>query len=56
MDFDIKKVCTPNIKIPTRPLNMATYLAPLIPIEVLKITGKGNPYFCEGFPIKFENI
>jgi len=33
------------MKIPTNPLNRAKYLAPFIPIEVLKITGKGSPYF-----------
>ena len=56
IDLDIKKVCTPNIKTPTTPLNNATNLAPFTPTEVLKITGNGNPYFCEGLPIKFEKI
>ena len=56
IDLDIKKVCTPNIKIPTIPLNNPTYFAPFPPMEVLRITGNGNPYFCEGLPIKFEKI
>ena len=42
------------MNIPTRPLNRATYLAPLIPIDILSITGKGKPCFCDGLPIKFE--
>ena len=29
-------------------------LAPLYPKEVLKIVAKGNPYFCDGLPIKLE--
>jgi hypothetical protein len=29
-------------------------LAPLYPNEDLKIVANGNPYFCEGLPIKFE--
>ena len=40
------------MKIPTNPLIRAKYFEPLTPKELLKITGKGNPYFCEGFPIK----
>ena len=36
----------------TKPLDKVTYLAPKIPNEVLKKTGKGIPYFCEGSPIK----
>ena len=51
-DFDIKNVWTPNINIPTTTLNNEMYLAPPIPNEGLKITGKGNPCFCDGFPIK----
>ena len=43
--FDIKKVCTPNMKIPTEPLSKPIYLAPFKPNDVLSITGKGNPYF-----------
>ena len=42
-DLDIKNVCTPNIKMPTRPLNKETYFAPLIPNDVLNKTGKGIP-------------
>ena len=42
-DLDIKNVCTPNMKIPTRPLNNETYFAPLIPNDVLNKTGKGIP-------------
>ena len=38
----------------TMPLRRATYLAPRIPIEILKKTGNGIPCFCEGFPIKLE--
>ena len=56
IDFEIKYVCTPNIKTPTIPLNKATYLAPFIPIEVLKITGNGKPCFCDGNPTKFAKI
>ena len=55
-DLDIKKVWTPNIKIPTNPLIKATYLAPLTPIDVLKITENGSPCFCEGLPIKSAKI
>ena len=44
------------MKIPIKPLNNATYLAPLMPIEVLKITENGNPCFCEGLPIKLVKI
>ena len=54
IDFDKKNVWTPNIKIPTTPLNSATYLAPTIPIEVLKKTGKGIPCLWEGAPPRFE--
>ena len=56
IDLEIKKVCIPNINIPTTPLNKATYLAPFDPIEVRKITGNGKPYFCEGLPIKFAKM
>ena len=35
------------------PLNNDIYLAPIIPVEILKITGNGKPYFCEGLEIKF---
>jgi hypothetical protein len=42
------------MKIATTPLNSATYLAPTIPIEVLKKTGNGIPCFWEGLPIKFD--
>ena len=44
------------MNIPTVPLNKAIYLAPPIPKELLKTTGNGKPYFCEGPPIKFEKI
>ena len=46
----------PELDIPPPILeeNKATYLAPLIPNELLKITGNGKPYFCDGDPIKFE--
>ena len=37
------------------PLNNDIYLAPIIPVEILKITGNGKPYFCEGLEIKFAN-
>ena len=43
----------PNIKIPTKPLKRPKYFAPFIPKELLKITGKGKPYFCDGLPIRF---
>ena len=52
----MKYVWTPNIKIPTKPLNNATYLAPLMPIDSLKKTGNGIPCFWEGLPIKFAKI
>ena len=54
IDFDRKKVCTPNMNIATNPLKIATYFAPKIPILVLKKTGKGIPCFWEGLPIKFD--
>ena len=54
IDLEIKNVCTPNINIATNPLKMATYLAPTIPIDVLKKTENGIPYFWEGLPIKFD--
>ena len=53
-NFDKKYVCTPNKKIPTKNLNDPKYLAPLIPNDDLNKTTKGNPNFCDGFPIKFE--
>ena len=37
---------------PTKPLKILKYFAPFIPKEILKITGNGRPYFCDGFPIK----
>ena len=40
------------MKIPTRPLIKEKYFAPNTPNELLKITGNGRPYFCDGFPIK----
>ena len=42
----------PNIKIPTSPLKRPKYFAPLTPRELLKITEKGRPYFCDGFPMR----
>ena len=54
--FDIKNVCTPNINIPTNPLNIPTYLAPLKPIDNLRITGKDSPVLCEVLPIMFVRI
>ena len=54
--FDIKNVCTPNINIPTIPLIIAIYFAPITPDDDRKITGKGKPCFCDGFPIIVENI
>ena len=56
IDFEIKNVCTPNMNIPTNPLNIPIYLAPLKPIDSLRITGKGKPLLCEVFPIMFANI
>ena len=44
----------PNIKIPTRPLITPKYLAPTTPKDDLNHTTKGNPNFCDGFPIQFE--
>ena len=41
-------------KTPTKNLIKPKYFAPLIPNEDLSNTTKGNPYFCDGFPIKFE--
>ena len=38
----------------TKPLKIATYLAPTIPIEVLRKTAKGSPCVWPGFPIKFD--
>ena len=37
---------------PTKPLIKEKYFAPSIPKQLLKITGKGKPYFCDGLPIK----
>ena len=45
MALDKKYVCTPNIKIPTEPLNNEKYLAPLKPKDVLSKTGNGMPCF-----------
>ena len=56
MDIEIKNVWTPNIKRPTKPLSIPTYLAPLIQNELLKITGNGKPDFWDGWPIKLANI
>ena len=51
-NLDKKYVWIPNIKIPTKPLKKPKYFAPFIPKELLKITGNGRPYFCDGLPIK----
>ena len=50
--MDIKYVCIPNIKIPTIDLNKLKYLAPFRPMDILIKTGKGNPCFWDGWPIK----
>ena len=42
------------MKIPTKPLNRPKYFAPFTPKELLKITEKGRPYFCDGLPIRLE--
>ena len=42
----------PNMKIPTNPLKRPKYFAPFTPRELLKITEKGRPYFCDGFPMR----
>ena len=44
------------MNIPTKPLNRPMYLAPLTPKELLKITGKGRPYFCDGLPTRLAKI
>jgi hypothetical protein len=41
---------------PTKLLINPNNLAPLNPKDDLKRTAKGNPNFCEGFPIKLQNI
>ena len=41
---------------PTTPLNRATYFAPTIPNEHLKITANGKPYICDGCPNKLAKI
>ena len=51
-NLDKKYVWIPNMKIPTKPLKRPMYFAPFIPRELLKITEKGRPYFCDGFPIR----
>ncbi len=38
---------------PTKPLSRAMYRAPLTPMDILNITEKGSPYFCDGLPIMF---
>ena len=50
--MDIKYVCIPNINIPTIDLNKLRYLAPFRPMDILIITGKGNPCFWDGWPIR----
>ena len=52
-DFEMKNVWTPNINIPINPLINPRYLAPLNPIDSLRITGNGSPLFCEMRPIRF---
>ena len=54
--FDKKYVWIPNINIPTILLNSPKNCAPLKPSDDLNKTINGNPNFCEGFPIKLENI
>ena len=51
IDFDIKNVCIPNINTPMTDLKRLKYLATFNPIDILSITGKGNPCFCEGLQI-----
>ena len=41
---------------PTNPLSIPTYLAPLKPIDSLRITGKGKPVLCEVLPIILVRI
>ena len=41
----------PNINTPITDLKRLKYLAPFKPIDILSITGKGNPCFCDGLPI-----
>ena len=43
------------MNIPIKPLIIPTYLAPLKPMDILKITGKDKPLDWEIFPIKFVN-
>ena len=47
----MKNVWIPNIKIPITDLKRLKNLAPFKPIDILSITGKGNPCFCDGLPI-----
>ena len=42
------------MKIPTSPLKRPKYFAALTPKELLKITEKGRPYFCDGFPMRLD--
>ena len=42
------------MKIPTKLLKNPKYLAPFKPKEDLNKVVKVSPYFCEGFPIRFE--
>ena len=45
----------PNINTPITDLKRLKYLAPFKPIDILSITGKGNPCFCDGLPINDIN-
>ena len=46
----------PNINMPTSPLNIPIYLAPLKPIDNLRITGNGKPEAWEVLPIMLVRI
>ena len=54
--LDKKYVCIPKRKTPTKLLSKPNNLAPLNPREDLNRTAKGNPNFCEGFPIRLLKI
>ena len=36
------------------PLNNDIYLAPIIPVEILKITGNGKPYFVKVWKLNLQ--
>ena len=54
--LDRKYVWIPNKNIPTKLLINPNNFAPLKPKDDLKRTAKGSPNFCEGFPIKLQNM